>query len=308
MVPAIITLGWVPDAAAADNVRTALSIGLMIGAGLGIFFKIILPKAKAIYGPMFSRNSGKMFRSLPILIAALVYVVAWFTEMSLITTVIAVIATWLTTAMATYSTGICAVDPCDTFAMMAMILARLIVPDMGRIEAILFACFVCVACGLAADAGNDFKAGSILRTDPIAQLIVETLGGLVGAVTATFVLFALVNANGAGPGSEYMAPQAAVFAGIFDGLPYMGVFYAGVVIGCVLQMVNLPGMIIGFGAYLPVYIGVTIFLGGFLSFIVKKIATPAQLENGTIIASGLIAGESLVGVIIALIRLGQQAV
>jgi uncharacterized oligopeptide transporter (OPT) family protein len=83
----------------------------------------------------------------------------------------------------------------------------------------------------------------------------------------------------------------------------MTAFLIGLVLGCVLYIVNFPVMTLGLGVYLPFYLSATAFIGGALKFIVEKAAPDWDKKgSGLIIASGLLGGEAVVGVIIALIQ------
>jgi uncharacterized oligopeptide transporter (OPT) family protein len=92
-------------------------------------------------------------------------------------------------------------------------------------------------------------------------------------------------------------------AAMVGGIPHMNSFLIGVVTGCLLYVVNFPVMTLGLGVYLPFYLSATAFLGGALKFIVEKVAPKWDKKgDGLIIASGLLGGEAVVGVIIALIQ------
>lgn len=83
-------------------------------------------------------------------------------------------------------------------------------------------------------------------------------------------------------------------------------FLIGLAAGCVLYIVNFPVMTLGLGVYLPFFLSATAFIGGALRFIVGK-AVPEWDKKGAglIIASGLLGGEAVIGVIIALIQAVQ---
>ncbi|MPN27614.1 hypothetical protein SDC9_175048 [bioreactor metagenome] len=82
----------------------------------------------------------------------------------------------------------------------------------------------------------------------------------------------------------------------------MPAFIIGLVVAVVLYCINFPVMTLGLGVYLPFYLSATAFLGGLIRFLVNKFAPKFEEEGtGSIIASGLLGGEAVVGVIIALI-------
>ena len=83
-------------------------------------------------------------------------------------------------------------------------------------------------------------------------------------------------------------------------------FIIGMVVAVVLYCVNFPVITLGIGVYLPFYLSATAFIGGVIRFVVDKIVPEFEKEGkGTIIASGLLGGESIVGVIIAIIMAVQ---
>ena len=156
---------------------------------------------------------------------------------------------------------------------------------------------------------NDFKAGHILKSDPKAQWFAECIGGLIGTFVSVGVFYIILTAYGPaafGNPEGFIAPQAGMVAAMVGGIPHMTSFLIGLVAGCVLYIVNFPVMTLGLGVYLPFYLSATAFIGGALRFIVQK-AAPEWEKKGTgmIIASGLLGGEAVIGVIIALIQAVQ---
>jgi uncharacterized oligopeptide transporter (OPT) family protein len=166
----------------------------------------------------------------------------------------------------------------------------------------LIAGAVAVACGLAGDVLNDFKSGYILKTNPKAQLISETIGGVIGAIVSVIVLIVMFKAYGSmGPGTELPAPQAYAVSMMVGGLPNTVSFVIGLFIGLILYLLNLPGMTLGIGIYLPMTISTAAFIGGAIRFIVSKVKPDFQ-DKGVIISSGMLGGEGVTGVLIAIIK------
>lgn len=115
-------------------------------------------------------------------------------------------------------------------------------------------------------------------------------------------MFVMYKAYGTmGPGTELPAPQAYAVSTMVGGLPNTGAFIAGLVIGFVLYILNIPGMTLGIGIYLPMFISTTAFIGGLINLLVSK-TKPELLDKGTIVSSGLLGGEGVTGVLIAIIR------
>ncbi|MFA7661774.1 MAG: OPT/YSL family transporter [Anaerovoracaceae bacterium] len=297
------------DGATAAAIKSSLGIGLMVGTGIGIIVKGIIPKAKEIFGPMFSKEAlGQGFISLrwaPIVMVLLAAVFATLTGMGVIASIITILGVWLATSMSAQMVGQSGINPMEVFGIIVLLAAKA-VSSIGETEAFFVAAIVAIACGLAGDVMNDFKAGYILKSDPKAQWIGEVIGGLVGAFVAVGVFYVILTAYGPtafGNPEMFVAPQAGAVAAMVGGIPHVTSFVIGLVVGCVLYILNFPVMTLGLGVYLPFYLSLTAFIGGATRFIVQKFAPKFEEGgNGLIIASGLLGGEAVVGVIIALIQ------
>jgi uncharacterized oligopeptide transporter (OPT) family protein len=297
------------DSATAAAIKSSLGIGLMVGTGIGIIVKGILPKAKEIFGPMFSKEAlGQGFISLrwaPIVMVLLAAVFATLTGMGVVASIITILGVWLATSMSAQMVGQSGINPMEVFGIIVLLAAKA-VSSIGQTEAFFVAAIVAIACGLAGDVMNDFKAGYILKSDPKAQWIAECIGGLVGAFVAVGVFYVILTAYGPtafGNPEMFVAPQAAAVSAMVGGIPHMTSFVIGLIAGCVLYILNFPVMTLGLGVYLPFYLSLTAFIGGAARFLVQKFAPEFDKGgNGLIIASGLLGGEAVVGVIIALIQ------
>lgn len=297
------------DGTAAAAIKSSLGIGLMVGTGVGIILKGILPKAKEIFGPMFSKKMiGQGFIDLrwaPIVMVLLAAIFATLTGMGVIASIITIIGVWLATSMSAQCVGQSGINPMEIFGIIVLIAAKA-VSSIGQTEMFFVAAIVAIACGLAGDVMNDFKAGHILKSDPKAQWIGEAIGGLIGAFVAVGVFYVILTAYGPtafGNPEMFVAPQAGAVAAMVGGIPNLTAFLIGLVVAIILYFVNFPVMTLGLGVYLPFYLSATAFIGGALKFIVQK-AAPDWDKKGTglIIASGLLGGEAVIGVIIALIQ------
>ena len=297
------------DAATAAAIKSSLGIGLMVGTGVGIIVKGILPKAKEIFGPMFSKgamsNSFINLRWAPIFMVVLAVIFTAVCKMGVVASIITILGVWLATSMSAQIVGQTAINPMEVFGIIVLLAAKA-VSSIGQTEAFLVAAVVAIACGLAGDVMNDFKAGHILHSDPKAQWLGECIGGLVGSFVTVGAFYIILTAYGPtafGNPEMFIAPQAAAVAAMVGGIPHMTSFLIGLALGCVLYIVNFPVMTLGLGVYLPFFLSATAFIGGALRFIVQK-AAPEWDKKGTglIIASGLLGGEAVIGVIIALIQ------
>ncbi|GAB1475265.1 oligopeptide transporter, OPT family [Bacillota bacterium] len=297
------------DAATAADIKASLGIGLMVGTGIGIIVKGILPKAKEIFGPMFSKSSVSHgvipLRWAPVAMVVLAFVFTILADMGIVASICTIIGVWLATAMSSQCVGQSGINPMEIFGIIVLIATKA-VSSIGQTEAFFVAAIVAVACGLVGDVMNDFKAGYILKSNPRAQWLGEVIGGIIGAFVSVIVLLVILKAYGPsafGNPDMFPAPQASAVAAMVGGIAHMPSFLIGLVAAVVLYIVNFPVMTLGLGVYLPFYLSMTAFVGGALRFIAMKAAPNFEKGgNGQIIAAGLLGGEAVVGVIIALIQ------
>jgi len=300
------------DGGTAAAIKSSLGIGLMVGTGLGIIVKGIIPKAKEIFGPMFSKDamsSGFInLRWAPIVMVVLAFIFTVVCDMGIVPSIITIVGVWLATSMSAQIVGQTGINPMEVFGIIILLAAKA-VSSIGQTEAFFVAAVVAIACGLAGDVMNDFKAGHILHSNPKAQWLGEMIGGIVGAFVtagAFYVILAAYGPTAFGNPEMFVAPQAGAVAAMVGGIPHLTSFLIGLVLGCALYCLNFPVMTLGLGVYLPFYLSATAFIGGALKFITAKV-TPEwdKKDTGLIIASGLLGGEAVVGVIIALIHAVQ---
>ncbi|MGL6105747.1 OPT/YSL family transporter [Romboutsia sp.] len=304
IIPVGISTGIFADVATATAFKDSLGIGLMVGTGIGVLLKGILPRAKELYGPMLTGKAVQdkeiNIKIIPIGFTLVVFLLTVFTEMGFFASILVIIGAWLTTAMAASMTGQSGINPMEIFAIIVLLVVKALT-SIGIIEAFLVAGVIAVACGLAGDVLNDFKSGYLLKTNPKAQLIGETIGAIIGAVVSVVVLFIMMKAYGPmGPGTELVAPQAYAVSTMVGGLPNTQAFIIGLILGIVLYILKVPSTL-GLGIYLPMMITSAVAIGGLASYIVSKVK-PTANERGTIISSGLLGGEGVTGVLIAIIK------
>ena len=103
-----------------------------------------------------------------------------------------------------------------------------------------------------------------------------------------------------GPGTALPAPQAYAVSRMISGLPDVTAFLAGLVLGVILYLLNVPGMTLGIGIYLPMTISAAVFIGGVIRWIETK--RGIKSDKGMIIASGMLGGEGVAGVTIAILK------
>ncbi|MDK2870994.1 MAG: hypothetical protein PWQ16_346 [bacterium] len=305
LIPVGVSLGWFSNLDMANAFKNSMGIGLIVGAGIGVLLKGVLPRAREIFAPMLGGRSGEGERInlkwAPLLFVLVAFALATFTEMRPLPSVITILGVWATVVMAATITGQTGIDPMEIFGILVLLFVKLFF-TLDYIEAFLIAAVVAIACGLAGDALQDFKAGYILKTNPKAQLLSEAVGGFIGAFISIVVLFVMHKAYGPmGPGKYLVAPQAYAVSTMVQGLPDPNAFLIGLFSGVVLYFLRIPAMTIGIGMYLPMVISTTAGLGGILRYFVEK-RRPNYVEEGTLISSGFLGGEGFTGVLLAIIK------
>ena len=294
------------DATAAAGVKSSLGLGWMVGVGLAITAKEIIPRAKNIFGGMFSKGQASdaivPMRWAPIVILILAVLFIFVLDLPVVAVIITLLGVWLTTAMSSQCVGQSGINPMEVFGIFVMAIAK-VACSLEVTQAVFVAAIVAIAAGLTGDVMNDFKSGSILHSDPKAQWYGEFIGGVIGAVVAVGVMLVLVSAYGGSVfGSEmFPAAQAAAVASVVGGIANVPVFFGGLIASIIIYFITPRFTMLGLGIYLPFYLSLTACLGGFIRFVVEKAAPKfAQGSTGTVIASGLLAGEGFFGVVIAL--------
>jgi putative OPT family oligopeptide transporter len=175
------------------------------------------------------------------------------------------------------------------------------------ISAITMGCVACVAISLAGNTSQDLKTGFLLGATPRAQQIAEIVGILIPALALGFTIYILNSAYQIG--SDLMpAPQATLMAIIAEGvisgnLPYTLVGI-GVIIGIVIAILQIPILPFALGLYLPLSLTTAIMVGGAARAIVnRKNSSESAQEQGILLSSGLVGGDAVMGVVIALLAI-----
>ena len=323
------------DVASAQGIASSLGMGVMMGAGVGVICKNILPKAaRTLRGARTARRGGasanadadagapkrrlRVSASLAACAVAAVALVACFgLSLGPVPSVIVVLLAFVATAMSAQSVGQTGIDPMEIFGLIVL-LAVAAVSDVPQVQLFFVAGIVAVACGLAGDVMNDFHAGHVLGTSPKAQWIGQAIGAVVGALVSVAVMAVLVGAYGPeafGPQASFVSAQASVVATMVSGIPSVPAFALGLAAGFALSLAGFPAMMLGLGIYLPFYMSLTAFLGALAKVVYDavckrrraKLASEeraarekAQAETGLVVSSGLLGGESVVGVLVAL--------
>lgn len=308
------------DVPSAQGIVSSLGMGLMMGSGIGVVVRDILPAAFRSahngrrdddHANAPARAFGKLDRSvLALLVAAAALLVCLVLGLSPIACAAVVVLAFVTTIMSAQSVGQTGIDPMEIFGLIVLLVIAAL-GESDQVRLFFVAGVVAVACGLAGDVMSDFKTGKIIGTDPRAMWIGQAIGALIGCAVSVAVMCALLNAYGAdafGPGKLFVSAQASVVATMVSGIPSVSAFVLGLVAGVALYCLGIPSMMLGLGVYLPFYMTLSASLGAAVKIAYDRVAAirntradeTSHEETGIIVASGVLGGESIVGVIIAL--------
>ena len=205
-------------------------------------------------------------------------------------------------------------NPVSGMTIATLLIATLILKITGDVgahgmqSAIAIGSIICIVAAISGDTSQDLKTGFLLGATPKKQQIGEVIGVIASALAIGATLYLLDSAWGFG-GEELAAPQATlmkmIIEGVMDGnLPWSLVFI-GVFIAIVIELIGIPVLPFAIGIYLPVHLNACIMVGGLVRLALDKIKKDEEtkkgiVNDGILFCSGMIAGEGLVGILLAL--------
>ena len=206
-------------------------------------------------------------------------------------------------------------NPVSGMAIATLIIATLLLKatgtdgTTGMVGAIAIGGVICIVAAIAGDTSQDLKTGFIVGATPKKQQLGEMLGVVVSAAAVGFVLYLLNEAWGYGT-TELPAAQATMMKMLVEGimnaeLPWALIFI-GVFVAVMAEILKVPVMPFAVGMYLPFSLSAGIMAGGVVRFIVEKIkGSDAEKkergDRGVLFTSGLIAGEGIMGIVLAVL-------
>ena len=313
---------------------------LKVRKGLADAIKILIDTQKGDNQNEIPKNQRDLpasainiFSLLAVLLVGFVYYnITGSTGITILTTFIMIIMAFFFTAVASYIVGLVGNSNSPVSGM--TITAVLFTGGMlyvfgfsgteGMVATLGVAAIVCCAACTSGDVCNDLKTGQIVGSRPYRQQIMQIIGvGVASLVMAPILQLLHENTPGGIGGRELAAPQAGLFASLANGffgdgnLP-LDMVAIGAVLGILILTLdyflfdkNKPGgfrlhlMPIAVGMYLPFGLSTPILIGGLIAYFLTKRSKLANtddhvLQNGVLLSSGLIAGESLMGILLAL--------
>ena len=313
---------------------------LKVRKGLADAIKILIDTQKGDNQSEIPKNQRDLpasainiFSLLAVLLVGFVYYnITGSTGITILTTFIMIIMAFFFTAVASYIVGLVgnSNSPVSGMTITAVLFTggMLYVFGFSGTEGIVatlgVAAIVCCAACTSGDVCNDLKTGQIVGSRPYRQQIMQIIGvGVASLVMAPILQLLHENTPGGIGGRELAAPQAGLFASLANGffgdgnLP-LDMVAIGAVLGILILTLdyflfdkNKPGgfrlhlMPIAVGMYLPFGLSTPILVGGLIAYFLTKRSKLANkddhvLQNGVLLSSGLIAGESLMGILLAL--------
>ncbi len=296
-------------------------VGGGLGAALGAILFFYLSQAAVLLG----RGSARTDHDLPLPLVGLgvasMFLLVWLLPvfgLSFIEAAIVVLFCFFFVAVGARTVGIIGstnqpVSGMTITALLSMtLLFMLLGHDAATLQtaAIMGGAVVCIAISLSSDLAQDMKTAVLVGATPWKVQLTHIMGTLVSAVRSGFILLLLYSAYGFGaPTPEHPhpleAPQAQLMASLVQGatggqLPW-ALLLTGAGIGLVCQLCGISALAFSIGLYLPITNWPMIMLGGVLAWLVsrKKGGRDEEHDPGSLFASGLIAGDALMGLLIA---------
>ncbi len=205
-------------------------------------------------------------------------------------------------------------NPVSGMAIATLLIATFILKATGNTgikgmtAAIAIGTVICIVAAMAGDTSQDLKTGYIVGATPVKQQVGELVGVVFSGLAIGGVLY-LLNAAWQFGSSELPAPQATLMKMVVEGvmggdLPW-GLIFIGVFIAVVVEIVGIPVLPFAIGLYLPIHLSTPIMIGGLVRLWYEKRKMKSEetrqenISDGVLFASGMIAGEGLIGILLA---------
>ena len=218
-------------------------------------------------------------------------------------------------------------NPISGMTMLTLLITGLVMLKLGfsggtgMFVTMMVGSVVCTALAASGAFSTDLKIGHWIGSTPARQIGWKFVGTLVAALFCGVAMYVMSKGGfGDTEGALYAAPQASAMKAILEGIfgdtamPLRWNFFGlGIILSLVLRLINLPALGFALGMYLPLALNTPLFLGGILSYFVNKKKANETDENakarenkGILIASGLMAGGAIMGVIGAVVRMKES--
>lgn len=237
---------------------------------------------------------------------------------SIVALLIVFVISFLFTTVAANAIAIVGSNPVSGMTLMTLILSSLVLVSVGlngsegMTAALIIGGVVCTALSMAGGFITDLKIGYWLGTTPRKQEGWKFLGTFVSAATVAGVMLVLNDTYGFTGDNALVAPQANAMAAVIEPLMTGGstpwiLYFMGAVLALVLTSIGVPALAFSLGMFIPMELNAPLVVGGLIAWFVSsrskdKNLNKARLDQGTLIASGFIAGGALMGVVSAVLK------
>ena len=275
------------------------------------------------YGSKGNGDNSRLNKDIPmnivILTIGIMAIIMWLVPavpVSLLGAIIIVIFGFFFATVSSRMVGIVGSsnNPVSGMAIATLLITTMILKATGTIgmpgmvASIAIGSVICIIAAIAGDTSQDLKTGYLVGATPWKQQVGEIIGVAASAIAIGGVLY-LLNAAWSYGSSAIPAPQATLMKMVVEGvmggnLPWVLVF-AGVGIAVVVEILGIPVLPFAVGLYLPIYLSTPMIVGGLIRLYFDKKKGESEeekkrkVENGVLYSSGLIAGEGLVGILLA---------
>lgn len=236
-------------------------------------------------------------------------------------TILVIIIAFLFAPVSARAIAIVGTNPVSGMTMLTLIITGLVMKKMGLMGGpgmfvtMMVGGVVCTALAASGALASDLKIGHWIGATPSRQLWLKFVGTAVAAVFTGLAMWLLSQSGGGFGSPEIPAPQASAMKEILIGIfgtteqPLQWYLFAlGAIFAVVLRIIGVPALAFALGMYLPMEINAPVLLGGVLAWFVQRggseALAKARHSRGTLIASGLIAGGALFGVLNAGLGVG----
>lgn len=235
--------------------------------------------------------------------------------LSLAAVVLVFVIAFLFTSVSAWAIAMISVTPISGMTITTLIVSAFVMMELGlhgqrgMLEILLIGGVVCTALSMAGSLITQFKIGYWVGATPKKIQIWNMLGAVVSSVVVTYVIILLAKVYGFSPPhpNPLPAPQpnamAAVIKGMMGtaGIPWK-LYLAGAVIAVVVELFGISALAFALGMYIPMELNSPILVGAIIAYLVKKRGGDKAHNKGILVASGLIAGGALIGVVGALLK------
>ena len=279
-------------------------------------------KKSAIVEPRTQRDIT-MKIILSVIIAVLIATLVFFQfgvlhnwMQTIVALLIVFVIAFLFTTVAANAIAIVGSNPVSGMTLMTLILSSLVLVsiglegDDGKIAALIIGGVVCTALSMAGGFITDLKIGYWLGTTPKKQQTWKFVGTVVSAATVAGVMIIMNETYGFTGDNALVAPQANAMAAVISPLMTGGatpwaLYGFGAVIALLLTFAKVPALPFALGMFIPMELNAPLVVGGLVAWAVNRHKNPEQAKannsQGTLIASGFIAGGALMGVVSAIL-------